>query len=201
MNEQLLNQLTEKELLSEFLPEQSVDCLLHEYHSIYDVLFHTTKRQLAQVNGIGSSRANRLLALRELVTRVQEHERTGIKTIHGPEDAMRYFRFLKDLEQEEFWVLLLDVKNHVLGSKCITRGKIDATISSPREIFSYPVREMAAAIIAVHNHPSGEPEPSKEDIVTTRRLLNVGKLLSIPLLDHIIIAKYGDISLKEHLDF
>ncbi|WP_196603177.1 JAB domain-containing protein [Pectinatus haikarae] len=110
---------------------------------------------------------------------------------------MEYFKFLEDKQQEEFWVLLLNTKNNIIKGKCITIGTLDASLVGPREVFHVAVWNMAAAIIIAHNHPSGDSAPSEEDKAVTKRLTVVGKIIGIPLLDHIIIGKYGSLSIKQ----
>lgn len=189
--------LSDKELLSEFLPNSTVDELLHEHHSIYNIIVHTTAQQLEDVQGMGEFRTKRIMALRELMNRIQQYDRSKIKIVHGPEEVFQYFRFLKDREKEELWVLLLNTKNHITGSQCISIGALDAATANPREVFNAAIKNMAAGVILVHNHPSGDSTPSREDIAVTQKMTNAGQILNIPLLDHIIIAKYGGCSLKK----
>lgn len=101
------------------------------------------------------------------------------------------------LTQEEFWVLACDVKNRVTSESMITRGTLDASLVHPRDVFSFAVLANAASIIVLHNHPSGDPEPSAEDIALTRRLADAAELMGIPLLDSLIIGAEGYISLAE----
>ena len=110
---------------------------------------------------------------------------------------MAYFRSLEDCQQEEMWALLLNTKNGIIKSERITVGTISASLVAPREVFHAAVQNMAAAVIVVHNHPSGVSLPSKEDEAVTKRLLQAGKVMDIPLLDHIIIARQGGCSLRE----
>lgn len=189
--------LSEKELLAEFLPDKTVDELLHEHHSIYNILVHTTIQQLEDIHGMGEARTKRIMALRELLNRVQQYDRAKVKTIHGPEEVYQYFRFLKDHEKEELWLLMLNNKNHIIGSQCVSIGAINATQANPREVYNAAIKNMAASVILVHNHPSGDATPSHEDLTVTRTMVKSGQILKVPMLDHIIIAKYGNYSLKE----
>ncbi len=102
-----------------------------------------------------------------------------------------------NLETEEFRVLAVNNKNRLLGKSLVSRGTINETLVHPREVFRDAVREGAAGIIVAHNHPSGNTDPSKQDIETTRRLMDAGKLMGIPLIDHIIISNTAYTSLKE----
>ena len=86
---------------------------------------------------------------------------------------------------------ILNTKNQIIRSQCITIGTLNSSLVHPREIFNFAIKNMASSIIVAHNHPSGEPTPSMEDINATKRLIKVGKILDIPILDHIIIGKHG----------
>lgn len=123
------------------------------------------------------------------------------KVITGPDDAAFIAReiFQTDmLAEEHFCVLLLNVKNAVIGATTVSVGSLTASVVHPREVIKAAVLANAAAMILVHNHPSGDPTPSREDITTTERLFKVGKLMDIPVLDHIILGCGGKyISLKE----
>jgi DNA repair protein RadC len=99
--------------------------------------------------------------------------------------------------QEEFWVLACDTKNRVTSESMITRGTLDASFVHPRDVFAFAILANAASIILVHNHPSGDPEPSPEDIALTRRMADGAHLLGIPVLDHLIIGAATYVSLAE----
>jgi len=101
-------------------------------------------------------------------------------------------------EQESFYIILLNTKSRIIGAPMeITRGLLDSTPTHPREVFKPAIRESAAALIIVHNHPSGDPPPSREDIEATRRLVEAGRIIGIPIFDHVIIANPTYISLRE----
>lgn len=123
--------------------------------------------------------------------------------ISSSQDAKDFVRdslgeyFADKLDQEEFLVILLDTKRQVRRVVRITRGTLDSTLIHPREIFRPAVAEAASAIILVHNHPSGDPEPSQADISSTARLAEAGKILGVDVLDHIISGEGVAISLKE----
>ena len=95
-------------------------------------------------------------------------------------------------------MLLLNTKNHIIQARQVSLGSINASIVFPREVFHAAVQSMAAAVIIVHNHPSGEASPSREDLAVTKVMIQAGKIMSIPLLDHVIIAKRGSLSMKEN---
>lgn len=108
---------------------------------------------------------------------------------------------LRGLSRESFHVLLLDGKHRLRRGHRVSEGTLTSSLVHPREVFSPAVREAAAAVILVHNHPSGDPEPSNEDIVVTRRLIDAGRLLGVPVLDHVVVADGGYVSLRERIGF
>ena len=108
--------------------------------------------------------------------------------------AMPHFRYER---KEHFAVLLMNTKNHIIGMPIVSTGSLSASIVHPREVFQAAIRQSAAAMILIHNHPSGDPMPSKEDIAVTERLVKAGKIMDISVLDHIIIGDNRFISLKE----
>lgn len=109
----------------------------------------------------------------------------------------RFARLAADAVQEEFHIVTLDTKNHVLSTHRITVGTLDASLVHPREVFRPAILDAAASILAVHNHPSGDPTPSKEDRFVTKRLQDVGETIGITLLDHIVVARDGAMSIRE----
>jgi DNA repair protein RadC len=114
------------------------------------------------------------------------------------EDVYRKMRnYFMHLPQEEFWALLLDVKNVVIGATMVSRGILDASLVHPREVFAPAIAAGAASVMVMHNHPSGDPEPSIEDEALTARLVEAGRLLGIPVLDSLVIAERGYVSLAE----
>ena len=118
--------------------------------------------------------------------------------MRGPEDVFQHFHArLRDASQEHFCVLLLDGRHRVLGDELVSLGTLTASLVHPREVFRPALRAGAAALILVHNHPSGDPEPSPEDRVVTQRLTRAGELLGIPVLDHVIVAERGFRSLRD----
>jgi DNA repair protein RadC len=100
------------------------------------------------------------------------------------------------LEQEELWVLLLDSRNHHMRTEKLYRGSLNSSSVRPAEIYKSGIRHNAAALIIVHNHPSGDPSPSPEDIQLTRMLIEAGKMLELPILDHVIVGTRGITSIK-----
>ena len=154
--------------------------------------------ELTSLNGVGPAKAVQLIAAMELgrrVSRLQQEERY---TIRSPEDGANYvMEDMRFLSQEHFVCLYLNTKNQVLHRQTVFVGSLNASIVHPREVFREAFRRSAASLICFHNHPSGDPTPSREDIEVTKRLSECGKMLGIDMLDHIIIGDQKFVSLKE----
>lgn len=145
--------------------------------------------ELKRLSGIGPAKAARLLAAFELATRLNQESRPAALRIREPEDVVRLFAArLRDLQVEEFHLLALDSQSQVLRDLLITRGLLNSSLVHPREVFRAAIAEAAAGIIVVHNHPSGDPTPSAEDRAVTRQLVEAGRLLDLPVYDHVIVA-------------
>lgn len=157
-----------------------------------------TAEDLEQVKGIGEAKAITVLAAIELGRRIAVLEPSQRVTIRTPDDVasmlMPRFRYES---REHFLAVLLSTKNHVLKTAVISIGSLNASIVHPRELFREAINSRAAAVILVHNHPSGDPTPSPEDIALTRKLVEAGNLLDIPVLDHLVLGDGKYISLKE----
>jgi DNA repair protein RadC len=147
------------------------------------------RAELLQTSGIGPTKAARLLAAFELGARLSQEARPPVIRIREPEDVVRLFRDrLRDLQVEEFHLLALDSQSQVLREVLVTRGLLNSSLVHPREVFRAAIAEAAAGIIVVHNHPSGDPTPSAEDRAVTQQLAAAGRLLDLPVYDHVIIA-------------
>lgn len=145
--------------------------------------------ELAAVPGVGRATAARVVAALELGRRVGAAAHDDRVRIQGPADVhKRMGPLLRDLRQEEFHALLLDSQHRVVRDVVITRGILDASLIHPREVFRPAILESAAAVILVHNHPSGDPTPSAEDRAVTRQLRDAGRAMGIPVLDHVIVG-------------
>ena len=157
-----------------------------------------TAEALEQVKGIGEAKASTVLAAIELGRRVALLEPAQRLTIKTPDDvaALLLPRFRYE-SREHFLAVLLSTKNHVLKTAVISIGSLNASIVHPRELFREAINCRAAAVILAHNHPSGDPTPSPEDVALTRKLVEAGSLLDIPVLDHLILGDGKFISLKE----
>ena len=147
------------------------------------------RAELLQIEGIGPGKGARLLAAFEVGARLAGEDRPAAPRIREPEDVARLFQpRLRDLQVEEFHLLALDSQSQVLRQVLVTRGLLNSSLVHPREVFRAAIAEAAAGIIVVHNHPSGDPTPSAEDRTVTRQLAEAGRLLDLPLYDHVVIA-------------
>ena len=153
--------------------------------------------ELTQIHGIGVAKATTILAAIELGKRVFQSKPPDLTVIETPQAAAAALSHdLMWQPQERFAVLLLDVKHRLLGTQVITIGTATETIAHPRDIFREVLKSGATRVIIAHNHPSGNVEPSSEDINLTRQLLQGAQFLSIPLLDHIILGNGNYLSLR-----
>ena len=195
------NALTTIELLALALggaeaPGLSED-LLHRFGSLHQ-LARAGKAQLMKIRGIGEAQAARLLALMELSRRLQLPLADERLRITSPADAANLMSpRMRHLQQEELHVILLDTRNRVMKIAEIYKGSLNTSVVRIGELFRPAIEMMAAAVIVAHNHPSSDPSPSPEDVNVTRQIVQAGKLLDIELLDHLVIADQGYVSLKE----
>jgi DNA repair protein RadC len=153
--------------------------------------------ELIQVPGVGPAKAVQLKAAVELGRRISASN-DARPLVRSPRDVsalvMEEMRFL---DREQFRTVLLDAKNHVLGIRTVSVGSLSSSIVHPREIFKEAIARSSAAIVLVHNHPSGDPTPSREDVEVTRRLVEAGRLLGIEVLDHVVVGDKRYVSFKE----
>lgn len=150
--------------------------------------------ELCRIRGMGPARAAVLLAAAELGRRLAAP--TG-PAVSSPEDARAFFAGMERLRKEHFRALYLDVRRRLLRVETVSIGTLTSSLVHPREVFSPAVEASAAAVVVGHNHPSGDPEPSPEDLALTRRLRQSGEILGIELLDHLILGRGRYVSLKE----
>lgn len=162
-------------------------------------LFQCSLEQLREIRGIGRVKSIQLLCLAELAKRLLKSRMTAEKLIcEEPSGIAAYFMpMMRFLETEEVRLLILNGRNAVVRDITVSNGSFNAAMASPREIFYYALKHKAVAVILLHNHPSGDPSPSREDISVTSRLIRTGEIVGIPLLDHIIIGDNRYVSLKE----
>ena len=144
--------------------------------------------ELMKLKGIGIAKACKIIASFELSRRVSSGKIIGKKIDSAADVASYYTPKLKDLKKEHFYALLLDSKNRIIKEELISVGTLNSSLVHPREVFKSAIKESANAIILVHNHPSGDCEASESDKETTIRLLAIGRILNIQLVDHIIIG-------------
>ncbi|PIQ26921.1 hypothetical protein COW36_16950 [bacterium (Candidatus Blackallbacteria) CG17_big_fil_post_rev_8_21_14_2_50_48_46] len=154
--------------------------------------------QLCRYPGLGAAKATRLLAAFEIAKRLALSEMPEGQPMNQPEAvAALLMPRLADAKQEHLVVLCLDTKNRLLAQKTVTLGLLDGTLAHPRELFRDAILHQAHALIVAHNHPSGDPTPSPEDLQLTERLIEAGRLLQIELLDHLILGNQKYNSLRE----
>jgi DNA repair protein RadC len=154
--------------------------------------------ELTEIKGIGPAKAVQLKAGIELGRRLAISRFTMPVIIRCPEDAAEILtEQLRYLQKEHFVCLFLNTKNHVIGQETLSMGSLNASIVHPREVFRAAIKCSSASIICAHNHPSGDPTPSPEDISLTSRLLQAGEIIGIDVLDHLIIGDSSFVSLKE----
>ncbi len=154
-----------------------------------------TLRRWLEVPGVGLARAAALTAAFELGRRAGERPAASLP-IRGPEDVLAQVRDLPRARREHFVVLLLNARHELQCRETVSIGSLNASIVHPREVFLPAILHSAASVVLVHNHPSGDPEPSEEDLSITRRLVQVGDLVGIGVLDHVIVATRGIVSFK-----
>lgn len=153
---------------------------------------------LRRVPGVGAATAARVEAAFELGRRCGDEALRTEGVLAGPRDVFaRMETRLRDLTQEEFHALLLSARHRLVRTALVTRGILDASLVHPREVFRPAIAESAAAVILVHNHPSGDPEPSAQDLAVTRQLVEAGRAVGIPVLDHVIVGDGRFVSLAE----
>ncbi|WP_442636719.1 RadC family protein [Rossellomorea marisflavi] len=163
-----------------------------------NLLKDASLEEITSINGIGLAKAVQLMAAVELGRRISNLGFDDRYSIRSPEDGANYvMNDMRFLSQEHFVCLYLNTKNQVLHKQTIFIGSLNASIVHPREVFKEAFRRSAASIICVHNHPSGDPTPSREDIEVTKRLVECGRIIGIDVLDHLIIGEKKFISLKE----
>ncbi|MBT2648104.1 DNA repair protein RadC [Bacillus sp. ISL-34] len=162
------------------------------------LLKEASVEELTVIKGIGEAKAIQILASVELGRRINNLNDQDRYVIRSPEDGANYcMEEMRFLSQEHFVCLYLNTKNQVLQKTTVFIGSLNASIVHPREVFKEAFKRSAASIICLHNHPSGDPSPSREDIEVTKRLVECGKIIGIEVLDHIIIGEHKYVSLKE----
>ncbi len=164
------------------------EAVLRRFPSLTD-LAGRDAAELRTIHGMGPAKAATLCAAFELAHRIQAEPFTGRVTVSSPATVARYMTpHMRHLRTETFHVVLLNTANQIIRHVPVSDGSLNAVLIHPREVFRLAIAETAAAVILVHNHPSGNTEPSREDIAITRQLVDAGRIVDIRVLDHIIIA-------------
>lgn len=161
-------------------------------------LNHVSVEELKQIRGIGEVKAVKIKCISELSMRMSKAKKEPLLRFDKPETVADYFmEQLRHEEREKVVLLCLDNKAQMLSQTVLSVGTVNASLVSPREIFQYALKMQAVYIMMLHNHPSGDPKPSRQDMEITERIIKTGELMDIPLLDHLIIGDNRYISFKE----
>ncbi|MBW7476679.1 DNA repair protein RadC [Paenibacillus oenotherae] len=191
---------TYKQLLASTLRENADSYLINELIDRYPnpvSLVDVTEQELLNIKGIGVSKAKQIVAAVQLVQEFTAPSPEPI-IIRSPSDVFSLMEFdMRYASKELFVCLFLNTKNHIIAKEVISIGTLNATLVHPREVFRAAIKRNSASVICCHNHPSGNPEPSPEDIQITKQLVSVGQLIGIEVLDHVIIAGHSYVSIRE----
>ena len=160
-------------------------------------LLQMTYQDLVKIDGIDSAKATTLLSAFELSKRALEVNDTNLPTINNAKDAIAQLADLRDLKKEHFVALYINARNKLIHRDLVSVGTLNANLVHPREVFEPAIARASAQAVVAHNHPSGDPEPSEDDLIITKKLVDGGKLLGIEVIDHIIITKTGYLSFKD----
>ena len=160
-------------------------------------LLDASYEELRNIRGVGPTKAVQILAAIELGSRLFKEKSEKEVYINSSQDVTKETEHIKENKKENFVVLYLDARNKLIYKETVSIGSLNANLVHPREVFEPAVRNLAAQIILAHNHPSGDPEPSEDDLVITKRLVEVGKIMGIEINDHIIVTKNGFFSFKD----
>lgn len=183
--------------------ERSVDLAtkvlqISKSHTGINVLHYISMHELMKIPGIGKVKALQLLSLAEISKRMVKLQNISGIYMTSPDTVAKYYmEDMRHLKKEQCRILHFDTKSKFIGEHILSVGTVNSSVLSPREVFLAALAEEAVHIILLHNHPSGDPTPSKEDIMITKRVAEAGDLIGIKLMDHIIIGDNRYISLKE----
>jgi DNA repair protein RadC len=171
--------------------------MLAAYGSLADVAGREAA-ELARLPGVGPAKAARLVAAFELTRRLRARTPGTRVVLSAPADVYAAFApLMEDLKHEVFRVAMLDAQNRLLRDRIVSQGTLSASLVHPREVFKPAILESAASVILLHNHPSGDPTPSREDVRLTRQLVECARLLDLPVHDHVVIGHGRFVSLAE----
>lgn len=189
-----------KSLLAYSLREKPGSYIVEEIFQRFPTLadlIDVTEQELLEIEGIGKARARQIIATFKL-SHIISTPVPSVTMIRSPSDVYELLEpEFRHLKQEQFICVFLNTKNGVIGKEIISIGSLNASIVHPREVFRPAIKRSSASIICAHNHPSGVPDPSPEDIEMTKRLVESGHILGIDVLDHIVVGNYTFVSLKE----
>lgn len=180
--------MSDEELLGYLMPKEHARQFLAEYGSLYEVVMNTSDEELQDTGGIDEKRLQKILCLRTLIQRLRKSTYEKPVYIYHPKDTFHAMNDLLDVKQEQFHVLLLNTKNKIIDRRLITQGTLTYTPVAAREVFYPAIRHFAASLILVHNHPSGDVNPSDDDKSVTASLVRAGEIIEIPVLDHVILG-------------
>lgn len=160
-------------------------------------LLNVSLEELKSQKGIGLAKACTLLASFELTQRLLDDDASGVPRLESPRDVLAQVQEIRSRKKEIFLVLYLNARNQLLHKEFVSIGTLNSTLVHPREVFAPAISHAAASLILAHNHPSGDCQPSEEDVALTKRLISAGELLGIEVLDHLIITPTAYLSMKE----
>jgi DNA repair protein RadC len=187
---------TFKDRLSILIPDSVAEKVVEVYGSPRN-LFSATEGEM-RANGVPKGSARRLAAMADLCREAaSERLKVGARFRSGSDIFKHYHHRLRELKVEQFWTVLLDGKNRVMGEVMTSQGSLTASLVHPREVFAPAIKSSAGALVFVHNHPSGDPTPSVEDVEITRRLCAVADLVGIRVLDHVVVGDGSYVSFLE----
>ncbi len=158
-------------------------------------LQNTSVKDLEEVAGLGTAKASQIVASLELSRRLLKGKKTTL--LLSPEDVWNELRDIRGEKKEHFVIFYLDTRNQEIKREIISVGTLNASLVHPREVFEPAVKNLAAQILIAHNHPSDNTDPSEEDIILTKRLVEAGRILDIEIVDHVIVSKSSFLSFKE----
>ncbi|MCD6385279.1 DNA repair protein RadC [Candidatus Sumerlaeota bacterium] len=174
-------------------PEMSaldVGKILMKKFKTLDALSEASVKEISELPGIGEIKAVEIKAALELGKRLMSSGFSDLGTVTCSTDVYKLYQGkLSKAKQEMFYVLLLNTKNRIVKEVLVSKGSLDTSLIHPREVFKEAIRESSASVIFVHNHPSGDPQPSRDDIAITHRLYETGEIIGIRVIDHIIIGR------------
>ncbi|MFH1457449.1 MAG: DNA repair protein RadC [Patescibacteria group bacterium] len=160
-------------------------------------LINISYQELANIHGVGPTKAAQITAAIELGKRLYKEKTEKEVYINSTDDVLKEVAHIRENKKENFIVLYLDARNRMIYKETISIGILNASLVHPREVFEPAIRNLAAQIILAHNHPSGDSEPSEDDLDLTKRMVEAGKILGIEVIDHVIISNLNSFSFKE----